>query len=101
MTADETFALAYAEKKAWDNILNECFANKTTPTYAQIEEQWKGITREMIRSELAKHPTASVWLVPCYYSNGEKTVSGSVSMPYSDVRRRRFDRVSRWEESSL
>lgn len=98
MTSLETLAIANAEMEAWENLLAECYTNGTKPTPTQIKAQWEGITEEMIRIELSKYTESTVWLVPCYYmDNGEKSVKGSTSIPYSDIRRRKFTH-STWEE---
>jgi len=104
-TQTESLAKANAAKKAWDDLLTECWKNNTQPTSKQVKAQWEGITDDMIHAEIAQirslNPKASViWLIPCYYmDNGEKTVSGSISMPSSDLRRRQFSLNCHWEEN--
>ena len=63
----------------------------------QSKTTWDGITEEVIGRELRKfyvrEPRAThAWLVPCTYEDGEKTVSASLDMPYSNPNRRIYSR---------
>lgn len=65
-----------------------------------IATEWEDVPQAEIDRELAywrsKRHAKAVWLVPCRFADGEPTCSGSLQMPYSNAKRRRYTLESRW-----
>jgi hypothetical protein len=61
---------------------------------------WDDVPQSEIDKELnywqSKRKTV-VWLVPCRYSDGEATCSGTLEFPYSNPKRRQYNLTSGWE----
>lgn len=64
---------------------------------------WSDVPQAEIDKELnywqSKRRAHSVWLVPCRYSDGEPTCSGSPEFPYSNIQRRHYVLDSHWRQS--
>jgi hypothetical protein len=62
---------------------------------------WDQVPQSEIDSELAywrKRRASVVWLVPCRYSDGKPTCSGSDTLPYSNALRRQYVLTAHWEQ---
>jgi hypothetical protein len=65
------------------------------------ETEWADVPQKEIERELAywqKRRAKAVWLVPCRYTDGKPTCSGSQQMPYSNAKRRLYVLESRWTQ---
>ena len=60
---------------------------------------WNDVPQSEIQKELnywKSKKVTHIWIVPCAYSDGSPTCSGSPYFPYSNAKRREYTLTSSW-----